>query len=93
MKLIGVRFSRYNLTFSRSFLYVLILNHLFKNVKKFANFLDNFLKGGEEMRPRRYPYSGKKESTFVKADPELVEKILRNTSFLEHLQVLLATKP
>lgn len=44
MKLIGVRFSRYNLTFSRSFLYVLILNHLFKNVKKFANFLDNFLK-------------------------------------------------
>ena len=29
------------------------------------------------MRPRRYPYSGKKESTFVKADPELVEKFLR----------------
>lgn len=29
------------------------------------------------MRPRRYPYSRKKESTFVKADPELVEKILR----------------
>lgn len=27
------------------------------------------------MRPRRYPYSGKKESTFVKADPELVLKI------------------
>ena len=23
------------------------------------------------MRPRRYPYSGKKESTFVKADNEL----------------------
>ena len=38
------------------------------------------------MRPRRYPYSGKKESTFVKADPKLVEKILRNTSFLERLQ-------
>ena len=38
------------------------------------------------MRPRRYPYSGKKESTFVKTDPELVEKLLRNTSFLEHLQ-------
>ncbi|MBW5236853.1 hypothetical protein [Streptococcus pneumoniae] len=38
------------------------------------------------MRPRRYPYSGKKESTFVKADPELVEKLLRNTSFLERLQ-------
>ncbi|VMT40956.1 DNA-binding protein [Streptococcus pneumoniae] len=39
-----------------------------------------------KMRPRRYPYSGKKESTFVKADPELVEKLLRNTSFLECLQ-------
>ena len=38
------------------------------------------------MRPRRYPYSGKKESTFVKADAELVEKLLRNTSFLERLQ-------
>ena len=38
------------------------------------------------MRPRRYPYSGKKESTFVKADPKLVEKLLRNTSFLERLQ-------
>jgi len=25
------------------------------------------------MRPKRYPYSGKKESTFVKVDPELVE--------------------
>ncbi len=45
------------------------------------------------MRPKRYPYSGKKESTFVKADPKLVEKILRNTSFLEHLQAVLATKP
>ena len=33
------------------------------------------------MRPRRYPYSGKKESTFVKADPELVEKLLRTYSF------------
>lgn len=44
------------------------------------------------MRPRKYPYSGKKESTFVKADPEIVEKILRNTSFVERLQVLLATK-
>lgn len=29
------------------------------------------------MRPRRYPYSGQKESTFVKADPELVKKISR----------------
>lgn len=93
MKLIGVRFLGITLLFSRSFLYVLILINLFINVKKFANFLDNFLKGGEEMRPRRYPYSGKKESTLVKADLELVEKILRNTSFLEHLQVLLATKP
>ena len=41
------------------------------------------------MRPKRYPYSRKKESTFVKADPELVEKILKNTSYLENL---LATK-
>lgn len=32
------------------------------------------------MRPRKYPYSGKKESTFVKADPELVEKLLRPQS-------------
>ena len=32
------------------------------------------------MRPRRYPYSGQKESTFVKADPELVEKLLRPQS-------------
>ena len=38
------------------------------------------------MRPRRYPYSGQKEFTFVKADHELVEKLLRNTSFLERLQ-------
>lgn len=29
------------------------------------------------MRPRRYPYRGKKESTFVKVDHELVEKLLR----------------
>ena len=27
------------------------------------------------MKPNRYPYSGKKESTFVKADPELVLNI------------------
>lgn len=38
------------------------------------------------MRPKRYPYSGEKESTFVKVDPELVEKVLRNTSYLESLQ-------
>lgn len=37
------------------------------------------------MKPNRYPYSGKKESTFLKADPELVEKVLRNTSYLENL--------
>ena len=38
------------------------------------------------MRPKRYPYSGKKGHALIKADSELVEKILRNTSFLEHLQ-------
>ena len=27
------------------------------------------------MKPKRYPYSGKKESTFLKADPELVLNI------------------
>lgn len=37
------------------------------------------------MKPKRYPYSGKKEPAFVKADPELVEKILKNTSYLENL--------
>ena len=35
---------------------------------------------GEKMKPRRYPYSGQKESTFVKVDPELVEKLLRSQS-------------
>lgn len=40
-------------------------------------------------RPRRYPYSGKKGHALIKADPELVEKILRNTNYLENL---LATK-
>ena len=44
MKLIGVRFLGRTLLFSRSFLYVLILINLFINVKKFANFLDNFFK-------------------------------------------------
>lgn len=34
------------------------------------------------MRPKRYPYSGKKESTFVKADNESFEKILRPRSIL-----------
>ena len=37
------------------------------------------------MKQNRYPYSGKKESTFVKVDPEIVEKVLRNTSLLENL--------
>lgn len=41
------------------------------------------------MRPKRYPYSGKKSHALIKADPELVEKVLRNTSYLENL---LATK-
>ena len=41
------------------------------------------------MKPNRYPYSGEKESTFIKADPKFVEKLLRNTSYLENL---LATK-
>lgn len=33
------------------------------------------------MKPKRYPYSGEiKESTFAKADPELVEKFLKPIS-------------
>ena len=47
------------------------------------------------MRPRRYPYSGKKESTFVKADPELVQSFSRNTSSLlntKSLTTILDTK-
>ena len=40
------------------------------------------------MRPRRYPYSGKKESTFIKADNELVEKLLRPRSILIDSQSL-----
>lgn len=32
------------------------------------------------MKPNRYPYSGKKGHTLIKADPELVEKILRPQS-------------
>ena len=47
------------------------------------------------MRPRRYPYSGKKESTFVKADPELVEKLLRPQSIsidFESLKTKLKTE-
>ena len=34
------------------------------------------------MRPKRYPYSGEKESTFVKADPELVQNILIDSKSL-----------
>ena len=41
------------------------------------------------MRPKRYPYSGKKESTFVKVDPELVRNIL---TYISYLESLLATK-
>ena len=41
------------------------------------------------MKPNRYPYSGGKGHTLIKADHELVEKNLRNTSYLESL---LATK-
>ena len=37
------------------------------------------------MKPNRYPYNGKKGHTLIKADHELVEKILRNTSYLENL--------
>ena len=37
------------------------------------------------MKPKRYPYSGKKGHALVKADPELVGKILKNTSYLENL--------
>lgn len=40
------------------------------------------------MRPNRYPYSVKKESTFLKADPELVEKLLRPRSILIDSQSL-----
>ena len=45
------------------------------------------------MKPKRYPYSGKKEPAFVKADPELVENFSRNTSFLEHLLVERVKRP
>ena len=34
------------------------------------------------MRPNRYPYSGKKEPAFVKADPELVQNILIDSKSL-----------
>ena len=32
------------------------------------------------MKPNRYPYSGKKGHALIKADPELVEKILKPIS-------------
>lgn len=41
------------------------------------------------MKPNRYPYNGKKESTFVKVDPELVRNIL---TYISYLESLLATK-
>lgn len=34
------------------------------------------------MRPKRYPYSGKKESAFVKVDNELVQNILIDSKSL-----------
>lgn len=37
------------------------------------------------MKSNRYPYSEKKGHTLIKADPEFVEKLLRNTSYLESL--------
>lgn len=43
------------------------------------------------MRPKRYPYSGKKESTFVKVDNELVEKLLRPHSFFIDSESLTTT--
>ena len=40
------------------------------------------------MRPKRYPYSGKKEPAFVKADPEFFEKLLRPSNILIDSQSL-----
>nr|DAK36072.1 MAG TPA: hypothetical protein [Caudoviricetes sp.] len=40
------------------------------------------------MRPKRYPYIGKKSHTLIKVDPELVEKILRPRSILIDSQSL-----
>lgn len=37
------------------------------------------------MRPKRYPYSGKKGHTLIKVDPRFVENTLRNASYLESL--------
>ena len=34
------------------------------------------------MRPKRYPYSGKKGHTLIKADPELVRNILIDSKSL-----------
>lgn len=45
------------------------------------------------MKPNRYPYSGKKGHASIKADPELVEKVLRNTSYLENLLAERVKKP
>jgi hypothetical protein len=69
MKLIGVRFIGRTLLFSKSFLYVLILINLFINVKKFANFLDNFFK---ERREEMAKLSISLRSTSVN---EAIEKI------------------
>lgn len=40
------------------------------------------------MRPKRYPYSGKKGHTLIKVDPELVEKLLRPRNILIDSQSL-----
>lgn len=40
------------------------------------------------MKPNRYPYSGKKGHTLIKADHELVEKNLRPRSILIDSQSL-----
>nr|DAX59755.1 MAG TPA: hypothetical protein [Caudoviricetes sp.] len=72
MKLIGVRFLGRTLLFSRSFLYVLILINLFINVKKFANFLDNFLKRKGERRMVELSISLRSGSV-----EEAIEKIAR----------------
>lgn len=40
------------------------------------------------MRPKRYPYSGEKESTFVKADHVFLERLLRPSSIIIDSQSL-----
>ena len=65
------------------------LNEILRTVTYIAEKLDEveltIFERRKGMKPKRYPYSGEIESTFVKIDPELVEKVLRNTSYLENL--------